>query len=331
MEYADAIALHSLSDTDPPWHEVARSLGDANARRAHAAVGANHVLTATSWFFYASACYRAAQAAMPDDAERWGVYATMVDAFGSAGALRDPPFEYETVSYDGGIVRMWKILPPGVSQPATVIVVGGLDGWREEHEFATRALVERGMSVILMEAPGQGQTRMLDGTHLHEGFERAFSAVIDHLVAEPSVSGQVGVWGNSFGGNLAAWAAIADPRVSAVCVNGGSSRPTEVMEHFPEMTAKAEALFGVANADEAIAALDRLTLSKGDLERLTAPLLVLHGTADPIFGMEDAEFVHSAATSADKTFLLWDDGEHCLYNHPHERNVTIADWFDDRM
>jgi len=33
----------------------------------------------------------------------------------------------------------------------------------------------------------------------------------------------------------------------------------------------------------------------------------------------------------DKTFLEWQDGDHCIYNHSHEKNVAVADWFIDRL
>lgn len=37
------------------------------------------------------------------------------------------------------------------------------------------------------------------------------------------------------------------------------------------------------------------------------------------------EFIES------KTFREWADGEHCIYNHPHERNTVIADWFVEHL
>ena len=27
----------------------------------------------------------------------------------------------------------------------------------------------------------------------------------------------------------------------------------------------------------------------------------------------------------------WPDGDHCIYNHSHEKHTLVADWFTDRL
>jgi len=64
-----------------------------------------------------------------------------------------------------------------------------------------------------------------------------------------------------------------------------------------------------------------------DSAEIRCPLLQLHGVPDSVFKLGDARVIHDSALSTDKTLMLWDDGDHCLYNHWEERNMCAADWF----
>jgi pimeloyl-ACP methyl ester carboxylesterase len=65
--------------------------------------------------------------------------------------------------------------------------------------------------------------------------------------------------------------------------------------------------------------------------RLTCPLLQLHGASDALFTLEEARRIHDDAPSSDKTLIVWEDGDHCIYNHSHEKHVLVADWFAARL
>ncbi len=89
--------------------------------------------------------------------------------------------------------------PRGVMAPPVVIIFGGADGWREEYHGAGLALVERGVAALLLDGPGQGETRILGGLHLQPGIERAFAAAIRFLIADERVSDLVGRMGQQLG------------------------------------------------------------------------------------------------------------------------------------
>ncbi|MFI6170374.1 alpha/beta hydrolase family protein [Nocardia sp. NPDC051052] len=72
-------------------------------------------------------------------------------------------------------------------------------------------------------------------------------------------------------------------------------------------------------------------LGPADLAHLTCPLLVLHGTPDQVFLVENARALYTSAASPDKTWREWVDGDHCLYNHSLEKHTIVADWFADRL
>ena len=96
------------------------------------------------------------------------------------------------------------------------------------------------MATFLLDGPGQGESRLFGGLVLDHEFTTAFSAVVDHLAADPRLSDQVGIWGNSMGGYLAAAVATADNRFTACCVNGGTVRPAEILDRFQRFTAKVQ-------------------------------------------------------------------------------------------
>jgi esterase/lipase len=64
-----------------------------------------------------------------------------------------------------------------------------------------------------------------------------------------------------------------------------------------------------------------------DIAKITCPLLQLHGAPDQVFLLENARLIFDDATSDDKRLLIWEDGDHCLYNHSDEKNALITDWF----
>lgn len=133
------------------------------------------------------------------------------------------------------------------------------------------------------------------------------------------------------GGSLAAATAAADPRIWACCVNGGTVRPVELPERYPRFETKLQAVYGIDDPGEAMRAMEDATIGPTELERLRCPLLVLHGTPDQVFLVENAWALYDAAASVDKTWREWPDGDNCIYNHTAEKHAIIGDWFTDKL
>ncbi len=331
MEYADVQNLRSMAEAGIDWVEAGSWLGERNLRLAHIALAGGHRITARSYFRWASACFRFAQNAITSDTQvKKDIYSRMMAAFSQAASLDDQPIEHWSTRYEDGRICGWLMRPAAPRISPLVIVLGGFDGWREEHHVSATALVERGMSVLLVDAPGQGESRLFHHLFLTSEAHRAFSRIIDVLSNDPKISGRFGIWGNSFGGCLAAQAAIADKRLIACCVNGGASRPLEFPEKYPRLFNKVEAMIGTMGVDHAIAFLEAIELSTS-LGELRCPLLQLHSELDPVFSLANARRIHDLASSEDKTLLIWGDGDHCIYNHAAERNCAVADWFYERL
>ncbi|WLE61160.1 alpha/beta hydrolase [Burkholderia plantarii] len=331
MEYADAHALHAMVGTGVPWIDAGEWLAERNLARAREALAAGHLVTARSYFYYASACLRFAQAAIPRDSRRkQDLYRQMVDAFSAAACLADPPVRKVEFPWAEGKLSSWLMRPAVEGKVPVVIQFGGFDGWREEYHCGAEYLIERGVAVLLLDLPGQGETRLVHQMYLDLSVQNAVSAVIDRVSELSLDDSAVGVWGNSMGGYVAAAAAIADQRIVACCVNGGSPTPVELADRFPRYVEKLQALTGLDDANRALHLVRRMDLSER-LGGLRCSLLQLHSVPDQVFLLENARRIHDLAASHDKRLVVWDDGDHCIYNHSHEKNTLVADWFLDQL
>lgn len=323
MDYTDAWRLHARVEGGAPWCESAEALGAENLARARDALDQGQTLTARDAFRRSAMCFRFAQADIPTDDERKrSLYRRLVDAFGEAARLDTPPVRRVEVPYGGGVLAGWLTTPANRPSAPLVFVFGGADAWRETYWVGARFLVERGVAACLVDLPGQGEARLFGGLYTRPDSHRALSALADAFPAR-----RLGVWGNSLGGYFAARAAAADERFAACCVNGGSARPVELLERLPDMMVKLRAMAGATDDATALAVFSALALD----EPVRSPLLVLHGMRDRVFPLASAQALHDRAVSPDRTLRVWDDGEHCLYNHSHEKHCLVADWFAARL
>ena len=300
MDHDDAARLHELAVAGVAWADAAIALGEAKLALAHAASTAGYTVSARTFAWHAAAAFRFGQSAMVfDDPPKIALYRRALDAFVLGATLADPPYEKVAIPFEDGQLLGWLMRPHGVAAPPVVIIFGGADGWREEYHGAGLALVERGVAALLLDGPGQGETRILGGLHLRPGVERAFATAVRFLVRDPRVGDRVGVWGNSLGGCFAARTASHAPLVAACCVNGGTWLPGEILARFPRFIQRMLAMVGTEDADLARHVLEAHTLPQLD-NHIACPLLVLHGDSDRLFSHSHAEEVATWAPSTDK-------------------------------
>lgn len=330
MDYADAVALHEVNRVGTKWIDAAEQLGKRNQSIAEKALVEGRRETARSYFHFASACFRASQSTIFVDTDRKReLYVSMISCFGKAAALERHQITKIDIPFESGFLCGWLVKPRAAADAPLVVCLGGFDGWREEYFAGAQYLADRGIAVLLVDGPGQGETRVLHRVYLGDRYPDAISAALDATLPRIPTT-QVGVWGNSMGGYLAAACALHDDRIVACCVNGGTVRPGEILDRYPRFVTKVQALYGTADADEAKARIGTLDISS-EVARLTCPLLQLHSVPDQIFRLENARKIFDDASSIDKSLVIWADGDHCIYNHSHEKFCTIADWFAQKL
>jgi dienelactone hydrolase len=231
----------------------------------------------------------------------------------------------------GGRLTGWLLRSRQPAPHPVVVQLCGIGGSREEYEVGSRYLLERGITALLVDVPGQGETRLFEGLYLDQHVTEAIGACVDVALADRHGNGRVGLWGNSAGGWLAALTACEDPRIAAVCMNGGTDRPTEILDRYPRFVAELQQMTGRDDPVQAREMIDGMTLDGERLRALRCPLHVVHGTPDQVFRVEGARRVYDGAASTDKTLTEYADGDHCVSNRSHEKHVLIADWFADRL
>lgn len=323
MDYADALAL-SRTPPEVTWAASAAALAEQQLARAGEARAAGRMVTAAACFRRAAANFAFAQMAFnADNAEKIELYRRLTDAY-AAAADADPDLNVDRVEVPAGSSASlgWLVQPLDRPVAGVVLIIGGQSGWGASYHLQAEALAKRGLAALLLEVPGQGATRLFNGLHLDASVDGVFSAALDLLGDRDDVGHRFGVWGNSFGGLLAARAAVHDDRILACCVNGADLRPVP----FPFRTAQeqAAALTGAQSDDEVEAILRTLWLSP-PADRINAPLLVIQGGMDPLCSLDQAKEV--CQLSDDAILRIWDGGEHTIYNHSAERTEVVTDWF----
>ena len=247
-----------------------------------------------------------------------------VAAFREAAPLLTPPAERIEIPFRGVRLPGYLRLPAGVRGAAPcALLVPGLDSTKEDFITVSEMCVRRGLASFTFDGPGQGEFRST--MPLAIGYEDAIAAAFDFLAGRSDIDAQrIGLLGRSLGGFYVIRAAAANPAIAAVVSFGG----TFDLEDWPRMPASIRNGFVFATASqseqEARDKIGRSTLADC-IERVRAPVLVVHGKRDAIFHWTQATRV-AEALGSHATLMMDEDGVHCCHNHAFEYRTAMADW-----
>jgi 2,6-dihydroxypseudooxynicotine hydrolase len=140
---------------------------------------------------------------------------------------------------------------------------------------------------------------------------------------------RVGLMGISMGGIYGPRAAASEKRLRAVIALAG---PYDLSECWPALNplTRGGYVFYTKSRDdaEAFEKSKELTL-RGILEKVTCPLLVIHGGRDRLFPPAQAERIVREAPKA--TLLMYPDGNHVCNNIPYKYRPAMSDWMRDHL
>lgn len=328
MDFADATALFARTSAGEEWDLVAERLARDRLDKADRAEAVGRTVTAAEERQRAIAALVFAQMAFNFDTPRKRqLYRDLVAACLALGRVSDLPFRRCEAPFEGKRLVGWLLCPLAERAVGTVILFGGQTGWGVAYLPVARALARRNLAALLVEGPGQGETRIEQGIHLDVDVDAAFSAWVDVILGDPAL-GAPGIWGNSYGGLWAACTAAHDKRIRAACVNGSFATPGVLP--FRSAFEQSAAMLGTDDRDAIERNFARLSFDPAT-DRIDCPLLVLHGGADPLVKLSDQQPFLDAATTADARLEIWPDGDHTIYNHGFDRTALAADWFADRL
>ena len=249
----------------------------------------------------------------------------MIRLYQKALPYLDPPGERVAIPYAGGDT-MYCILrrPWHTPRPPVVILIPGLDSVKEELHFYGHDFLARGMAVLAIDGPGQGE---MEFRHpMRHDYEVPVGCAIDYLEGRADVDAtRVGLMGVSLGGYYAPRAAAFEPRVRAAIGVAGAYKLADGFARRPMLT-RAAFVHRLKAPDEAAA---RLMLEKFDLTgvmaRVTCPLLIVMGRQDRLIAPEDAERMVAEA-GGEAELWMFEDGNHVCNNIIYKYRPQQADW-----
>jgi alpha-beta hydrolase superfamily lysophospholipase len=325
MELGDALTLRRLVEEGFDWSPVAHQLANRAFMLAEWASSAQDDAGRRSALRRASANLRIAQVIdASDSVERRETYHRAERAFEEAVA-QDSRFERVIVRQASDPIVCWLVRAREGSGQPLVAVVGGVEGWALDLVGYAAALGSYGLSTLLIDGPGQGQTRFVHAHYLTDQTPEALREVVRFARERLADGARVGFLGNSFGGNLVLHASSWNDDVGACCNNGGSYAPLSLSER-PRFFNKMRAMCGPTSEADAIRVFKSLELKKTAFA-VACPFLLVHGGADPIVTTEEAASIFKQITSSDKRMVTFPDGDHCIYNRPEDRFAVVGNFF----
>ncbi|MEQ6900325.1 alpha/beta fold hydrolase [Nocardioides sp. YIM 152588] len=325
VDYSDVVELRGRVVAGEDWQEVALDLAATCLEHAEGAAAPTRVPNLRR----ASALLRMSQMMkLSDTDDRRATFARAADLYQEAAALaRDR--ERVTIQAPGGVPMAGWWLSGGPSPRGAVIVIGGVEGWAMDFESSGLAMAARGLDVLLLDAPGQGETRFTHHHYLTTDWPRAFDAAVDH-VAERCAGLPIGIVGHSMGGGIAMAATARDPRIRACVSNGGLVYPGLVPASVGTFFTKMVAFCGTEDPEHSTpvwASVDPTASGPN----AGYPLLVVHGGQDPMISDDLSNLLLDLAPTEAKEMVVFSDGNHCVYNHLQDRDILIGDWMTARL
>jgi dipeptidyl aminopeptidase/acylaminoacyl peptidase len=232
-------------------------------------------------------------------------------------------------SFDGLKVPMFLFRPPGLGAgrkaPAVVWVHGGPESqFQPSFSPLIQALVARGIAVAAPNVRGSTgygkEFSHLDDGELRENSVADLAEVNRWLRARGDIDGaHIGVLGGSYGGYMVLAALTRDPDLWAAGVDvvGIANFRTFLEKTAPYRRAQREAEYGSLERDGDL--LDRISpIHKVD--RIRAPLFVIHGANDPRVPVAEAEQIVDALQRRKQpvVYLRFDDEGHGLSRRPNQ-------------
>ena len=325
------------------WHKEWLAVADRNHARGDAAEKAGHIQTAKNCWLRAVDYYRSAEFWLAgDDPRRMKTFDKLEACSHNWGRYLTPPLEIVEIPYEnGGRLHAYFIRAPfQVEKQPVLISFGGLDSFKDEMYFMTgRAALQRGISMLMVDGPGQGATLRRDGVHTRPDFEVPVAACIDYLETRADVdTSRIAASGSSLGGYYVARAGCYEHRLAAVISHGAIWSVAELFAGAGDDHGLALHIcwgFGRPNMAEALKKAQEFTL-EGHLGNMKCPYLIVHGGFD-VLGVQAASKVHENARAAgvDVTIRFIDEEEtgadHCQHDNPTIGQEYMADWLVDRF
>jgi pimeloyl-ACP methyl ester carboxylesterase len=309
------------ADWGPNWQRIGaihEALGDG-AEQQHNMVSAAAAHQRAAW------CYHLGKFLWFEDPE---LHARLRDravaVYRRALAHLDPPAERIEIPFEDHVIPGHLRRPRDATTPPLVLIVPGLDSSKEEMFGIEDEFLRRGMATLAIDGPGQSENSVHFA--IRANWETVITPVLDHLesLGLDTEFGRIGLMGISMGAIYGPRAAAHEPRLAAVVGLAGPYNLGDCWDALNPLT-RGGYVFYTKSASEAMAREKAFGLNlEGVLERVTQPLLVIHGARDRLFPPEQAERI--AREAPNSTLVMYPDGNHVCNNISYKYRPLMADW-----
>jgi 2,6-dihydroxypseudooxynicotine hydrolase len=313
-------------DWGPNW----RSVGEVHESLGRDAEAHGRTISATEAYQRASWCYHLGKFLWFEDP---AVHAELRDRSVAVyrGALPhlNPRGQRLEIPFEGHIIPSHLRRPQDVGRPPLILIVPGLDSSKEELFAIEEEFLRRGLATLTVDGPGQSENSVHFA--IRPNWESVITPLIDDLEKRNlGVDlGRIGLMGISMGAIYGPRAAAYEKRVKAVVGLAGPYNLGDCWDALNPLT-KGGYIFYTKSKDEAEAKQKAYTLNlEGMLDKVTQPLLVIHGARDRLFPPAQAERIAREAPNA--TLVMYPDGNHVCNNIAYKYRPLMADWLKERL
>ncbi|HEX7733486.1 MAG TPA: alpha/beta fold hydrolase [Ktedonobacteraceae bacterium] len=331
IDYNDFQRVTTSVERWEDWCGAWSECGRAHELMGEHAEGEGHGTSAAYHYLHASMAYHFGKFLfVSSPAELREAHEHVVHDYQRALPYFDFPGEHVAIPYEGGAHLYGILRKPLRAGPAPVVIMApGLDSVKEELHSYGDDFLRRGMAVLALDGPGQGEMEF--DFPMRYDYEVPVKYVIDYLEGRPDVdAGRVGLMGVSLGGYYAARVAAFEKRLRAVIENCGAYDFAEHYERLPKLTRAAFIARSKSQDEAETRAKLRAFSLEGVLEKITCPLLIVMGRLDRLVPAAEAERI-AAEASAVSELWMFEDGNHVCNNIPFKHRPQQADWMRQKL
>ncbi len=296
--------------------------------------------TASEFYLNASACYRLSDYGLRElNEEKKSIYEMVPLAFKKGKELcATENFEAVEIPFEGKSLPAFFVIPYNCPTDSPVIImIPGATGFKEESYPNAKKFLDRGYPFIVLDGPGQGECAFFREIYYTvDNYEKACKAVIDFVKADPRVGNKVVLYGNSYGGYLAArCACFLNDDICGLIVRGGCSQTDQLTNHtvagIPHFYLEGFKMkFNEYDDEKALAISHKMNIEPY-LSNITAPTLIIHSSIDHIVGTEGAHTIYDMISSTDKEYKEYESSVHCADDQDLKVSCYAADWMIKKL
>jgi dipeptidyl aminopeptidase/acylaminoacyl peptidase len=331
--------LQEISRRVQKFVDIPREFARAAVRRedlAREAESAGHLVDAREHYYIAATLYTNAMWGVYEDGNEkriaWAEHKrACYDKFIKYAGR---PIERVELPYEGKAIAALLHLPPhrkaGERVPC-VLYIPGMDGVKEDNPMHNDPLLERGIAVLAIDGPGQGETRERGIKCRATNYEDAGKLACDYLVKRPEIDpDRLAIMGSSMGSYWGPRVAAVEPRFKGCAVSGVNVEPGQnTIFNSASPTFKLNYMYMAGYDDEAAFDEFAKTLSLRDVApKIRCPYLIVAGEDDDLCPIE---FVYQFmnAIPGPRVLVVYEGEKHSIRN-PRARTLLV-DWLADRL